>query len=307
MLLKSQVRFVVGKGGVGKTTMTAALGLAGAACGLQVELIELEGRDELARCFDYDGALGFRAERLYDDQSGGSVSARHLGPDEALTEWLSDHSFGRLLPKLRSTGALEVIATAVPGIRDVLVLGKIKALARAEVADVLIVDAPATGHSISLLASPASLANAARSGPIRRQAEEVNALLRDEQRCCVSLVTLASELPVTEAIEAAFDLEDRAGVALSVVLVNQLEAGASALRLELTADERSRLDDELARSVERARQFTLARSDEEDRQQERLALELPLAQVAVARVDADTIGFDQLLEIATGLLESEWP
>jgi anion-transporting ArsA/GET3 family ATPase len=305
-LLKSQVRFVVGKGGVGKTTMAAALALAGAASGLRVQLIELEGRDELARCFDHDGPLGYHPSTLFEHPSGGLVEARHLGPDEALLEWLREHGFGRLVPRLRSSGALEVIATAVPGIRDVLILGKIKSLARAQVADALIVDAPATGHSLSLLAAPSSLVHAARSGPIRRQAEEADAMLRDEARCCVCLVTLAAELPVTEAIEAAYDLEDRAGVALSTVLVNQFEGGERELRVALSADECAELGAELAQSLEVARWFTLARLDEEEAQRARLAAELPLGQVVVARLEADSITLDRLYELATGLLKSEW-
>jgi anion-transporting ArsA/GET3 family ATPase len=306
-LTKSQVRFVVGKGGVGKTTMTAALGLAGASCGLRMQLIELEGRDDIARLFDATEPLRFESHTLYQDPSGGSVSARHLAPDAALTEWLSDHSFARLLPKLRSSGALDVIATAVPGIRDVLVLGKIKALAREGEANVLLVDAPATGHSLSLLASPASLMNAARSGPIRRQAEEVNAMLRDESRSCVSLVTLASELPVTEAVEAAYNLEDRAGVALSTILVNQFDAGALALRAALTTDEEARLERDLRHAVARARQFTLANADEQERQRERLSNELPLPQVVVPHIDTDVISFDRLRELALVLRKSSWP
>ncbi len=304
LLLESQVRFIVGKGGVGKTTMTAAFALAGAASGLRVQVIELDGRDELPRCFDLEGELSFEPRTLYSHESGGSVDARHLGADEALLEWLRDHGFARLLSRLRSSGALEVIATAVPGIRDVLILGKIKALAREGQCDVILVDAPATGHSLSLLASPSAMSAAARSGPLRRQAEEVSEMLHDESRCCVSLVTLAGELPVSEAVEAAFELEDRSGVALSVVSVNQFEGGDAQLRANLSADEAERLPRELAQSVEIARWFTLARGDEEERQRQRLATELPLDQLVVARVDADTINLDALMQIATALLES---
>ncbi len=305
LLLESHVRFIVGKGGVGKTTIAAALALAGAASGLHVQIIELEGRDELLRCFDVEGSLDFEPRNLYTHESGGEVSARHLGADEALLEWLRDHGFSRLLSRLRSSGALDVIATAIPGIRDVLILGKIKALAREQVADVIIVDAPATGHSLSLLAAPAALSAAARSGPIRRQAEEVAEMLHDEQRCCVTLVTLAGELPVSEAIEAAFDLEDRAAVALSVLVVNQFDGAHAQLRTPLSTVDREQLSADVAQSVEAARLFTLARGDEEQLQRERLSEKLPLNQLVVSHLDVDTINLDALMSIATQLLDSE--
>ena len=303
LLLESEVRFIVGKGGVGKTTIAAAFALAGAASGLHVQIIELEGRDELLRCFDAQGSLNFEPRTLYTHESGGTVSARHLGADEALLEWLRDHGFSRLLKRLRSSGALEVIATAIPGIRDVLILGKIKALARDGVGDVIIVDAPATGHSLSLLAAPAAMSSAARSGPIRRQAEEVAEMLHDEKRCCVSLVTLAGELPVSEAIEAAFELEDRAGVVLSVLVVNQFVGHNAALRDDLSEQESEQLSAELANSINAARNFTLLRGDEEESQRRRLNEQLPLDQFVVSHVDVDTINLDALTAIASQLLE----
>jgi anion-transporting ArsA/GET3 family ATPase len=303
LLLESEVRFIVGKGGVGKTTITSAFALAAAASGLRAHIIELEGRDELLRCFDAEGSLDFTSRVLYTHESGGEVSARHLGADEALLEWLRDHGFSRLLSRLRSSGALEVIATAIPGIRDVLILGKIKALARDQIADVILVDSPATGHSLSLLAAPASMSAAARSGPIRRQAEEVSDMLHDEKRCSVTLVTLAGELPVSEAVEAAFELEDRAGVALSALVVNQFEGANADLRLPLSASERDQLSPAVAASVEAARQFSLARGDEQERQRDRLSEQLPLNQLVVSRIDVDAITLDGLMAIATQLLE----
>ena len=119
MVNKSQVRFIVGKGGVGKTTLTAAIALAAAALGRRVQMIELEGRSELARSFDTEATLGPYPTALFEHESGATVVGRHLAPDAALLEWMSDHGFGRLLPRLRATGAVDIIATAVPGIRDV--------------------------------------------------------------------------------------------------------------------------------------------------------------------------------------------
>ena len=113
-----------------------------------------------------------------------------------------------------------MVSTAIPGIRDVLVLGKIKQLERGEVADLIVVDAPATGHAITFLTSASGLVSAARGGPLRSQAQEVVELLGDPTRCRVILVTLPEEMPVSETIESAYTLEDRAGVQLGPVIVN---------------------------------------------------------------------------------------
>ena len=302
LLESSKVRFMVGKGGVGKTTMTAVFGLAASSLGLKVQLIELEGRSELARCFDFNHALTYEPVRLFAHESGGTVDARSLRSDEALVEWLGEHGFGRLRSRLRRSGALEIIATAVPGIRDVLILGKIKALARDAATDVILVDSPATGHSLSLLASPANLMDAARSGPIRRQAEEVAAMLRDDSRSSVTLVTLAGDLPVTEAIEAAYDLEDRTDVALTNIIVNQFSPRRDLLRSNLNPRDTETLASDVVQSLEMARWFTLARNDEEERQRVRLSRELPLDQIVIHHLDATVIGLDQLIELASEFL-----
>ncbi len=304
-LASTKVRFIVGKGGVGKSTVTAALALAGAASGLLVDIVELDGRDDAARHFDYPDSLGATPVELYRDDSGGSVRASRIEPDEALIEWLRQHGMGRLVRRLTHSGALDVISTAIPGIRDVLILGKLKAIARDSDADVVLVDAPATGHSLSLLASPSALVRATRGGPIRRQAEEVDELLRDESRCCVSLVALPSELAVTEAIEAAFDIEERAGVALAEVILNQFEGDQAMLRSNLSDAEAKSLDADLAQSVEVARWFSLAVADEQRAQRDRLRRELPLGQVTLRRIDADVITLNALSDLATSLLERQ--
>lgn len=304
-LAKIQVRFVVGKGGVGKTTATAGLALAAARVGLRVEVVELEGRPDLARCFGRDGPLAFVPTTLYEDASGGRVDARRVSADEALVEWLRDHGFRRLVPRLVASGALDIIATAVPGIRDVLILGKVKAIAR-DGADLVVVDAPATGHAVSLLSSPSALVAAARSGPIRRQAEEVDALLRDGERCAVVLVTLPEDLPVTEVIESAFELEDRAGVALSVVLVNRFDLPVPDLRLPLSMSERATFSGVLGTQVDRARAFTLALADDRVAQRARLARDLPLPQIVVP-TSLSVDGVVDLAAFADSLGTQDWP
>jgi anion-transporting ArsA/GET3 family ATPase len=217
----SRIVIVAGKGGVGKTTVTAALATAATRTGMSVLIVEVEGKSGLAACFD-------RPPLTYEEQElRPGLRARTLTPDEALIEYLEDHGMRRISRRLTASGALDVVATAVPGMKDILVLGKVKALERARAADLIVLDAPAAGHAISFLMSARGLLDAVRVGPIRKQAADVVELLTDPTRCQVMLVTVPEETPVTELVETAFAIEDRAGVALGPVVVNSYVAALS--------------------------------------------------------------------------------
>ncbi len=223
----SRLVIVAGKGGVGKTTVTAVLARAAAHCGLRVLVIDVEGRPGLANMlgappddvFTYDARLV--AEGLGTEGTG-SVCGRLLGPGPALREYLADHGFGRLSGRLAATGVLDVVSTAAPGIEDILVLGKVKQLERAGDYDLILLDAPAAGHAITFLQAASGLLDSVRVGPIHTQARDVLELLSDPARCRVVLVTLAEPTPVNELVETAFALEDRVGIALGPVVVNGL-------------------------------------------------------------------------------------
>jgi arsenite/tail-anchored protein-transporting ATPase len=120
---------------------------------------------------------------------------------------------------------IEVVATAAPGIDDIVVLGKIKQLERDGHYDLIVVDGPAAGHAISFLMAPASLLKLVRGGPIRSQATEVADMLADPARCQVILVTLPETTPVNEVIETAYALEEQGGLRLGPVVVNAFDDG----------------------------------------------------------------------------------
>ena len=126
----------------------------------------------------------------------------------------------RVAKRLVSTGVLDVVATAIPGIREILVLGKVKQLERSGVWDLIVLDAPAAGHAVTFLTSALGLMDAARGGPLRAQAQDVVEMLRDPARCQVMLVSLPEETPVNELVETAYRFEDLVGVALAPVVVN---------------------------------------------------------------------------------------
>src|SRR5580698_583752 len=219
---QSHVLIVAGKGGVGKTTMTAALARMASQTGRSVLVVELEGKSGITGAFGLGHDLGYEEVELQAARlpAQGTVQARRITPDDALVEYLEDHGLRRVSKRLVSSGVVDVVSTAIPGIRDVLVLGKIKQLEREGVADLIVVDAPATGHAITFLTSASGLVNAARGGPLRSQANDVVDLLADPSRCRVMLVTLPEDMPVSETIESAFTLEDKAGVQLGPVIVN---------------------------------------------------------------------------------------
>lgn len=299
---QSRVLVVAGKGGVGKTTVTAALARMAAHAGLSVLIVELEGKGGVPAAFGQPGSLDYEETLLHD--GAGEVRARRITPDDALLEYLADHGMKRISKRLVSSGALDVVATAIPGIRDILVLGKVKSLERAEVADLILVDAPATGHAMTFLSSAKGLVDAARAGPVRAQAADVVELLTDPARSQVALVTLPEEMPVNEVIEAAFTLEDRIGVTLGPVIVNGCLPDEPALDgdpAEAGAQAGVALDPAVSRSLAAAASFQRHRFALQEEQLGRLAEELPLAQLRTRFLHDADVGPAQLDLLAADL------
>jgi anion-transporting ArsA/GET3 family ATPase len=313
---QSRALIVAGKGGVGKTTMTAALARMAAQAGRSVLIVELEGKSGITGAFGMDHDLGYEEVELEAPRppDQGAVRARRITPDDALVEYLEDHGLRRVSKRLVSSGVIDVVSTAIPGIRDVLVLGKIKQLERDAAADLIVVDAPATGHAITFLTSASGLVNAARGGPLRVQASEVVEFLADPSRCRVVLVTLPEDMPVSETIESAFTLEDKAGVQLGPVIVNATDPVPEGLeRSAEVAGAGLGVDPAHLRALEEARLFRLERHAISAAQIERLARDLPLPQLLVPLMGGETIGpvesdaLAQALALAVGTLVPEVP
>ncbi|MGH9021986.1 MAG: ArsA family ATPase [Acidimicrobiia bacterium] len=299
----SRVVIVAGKGGVGKTTVAASLALAAAAVGRTALLVEVEGRPDLAAVFGKDSLSG--------EELAPGVWGSALHPDLALLEYLETRGLGRISKRLVSSGALEVLATAVPGAKDILLLGKIKALQNLRSADVIIVDAPATGHAVSFLVSPRGLLDAIRVGPIRAQATDVIEMLSDPLRCVVLLVTAPEETPVSEAIEAASALESRAGVTVSSVVVNGLypelppTVEPPFTVEQVIADARQAghpVTEDLAAQMAGADAFRRRRRELQDAQLVRLTEELDLPQVPLPYLFRAQLGVEDLKSLASGLI-----
>ena len=308
---QARLFIVAGKGGVGKTTVSAALARMASSAGLRTLLIEIEGRSGLAGLFGVTRPLDYHETVLL--AGAGEVRARTLTPDDALVEYLDDHGMRRVSRRLSRNGMIDVVATAVPGIKDILVLGKVKQLERAGAAngphglpDLIVVDAPAAGHAVTFLQSAHGLLDAVRVGPIRKQAQDVADLLGDPDRTQVLLVTLPEETPVNELVETAYALEDRVGIKLAPVVVNGMYpaldgldadpvAAAAAAGAALAAGE--------AEALRRAADFRLERQEIQARQVARLAGALPLPQLHLPYVFSDHLGAAELGSLASALAE----
>ena len=285
---------VAGKGGVGKTTVSAALASLAGSLGLSTLLVEVEGKGGLAQLFRQPPLTYQPSVLVPATTSGAEVRGRTLTPDDALFEYLEDHGLRRVSRRLVATGAMDVVATAAPGIKDILLLGKVKQLERGNVADLIILDAPAAGHAISFLLSPRGLLDAVRVGPIHTQATEVLDLLTDPERCSVVLVTLAEETPVNELVETAFALEDRVGVNLGPVVVNGVYP-------DLPGLDAAPAEGPEAAALDAAAEFRRQRRAQQDEQVARLASALPLPQLHLPFLFRPELGPDDVRTLAASL------
>ena len=184
-LLDKHLLYVTGKGGVGKTTVSAALGLAAAATGRRTIVCEVAAQERVSRAFQREGV-----EREVEIELAENLWAITIDPNLALQEWLSKQLGGgppvRLLAR---SSAFQYFVAAAPGAREMITIAKVFELAQLErwdrhnrTYDLVIVDAPASGHGLAMLTTPHTFGEIARVGPIRRQAEKISTMLSDPRR-----------------------------------------------------------------------------------------------------------------------------
>ena len=224
-LSKARLHFVTGKGGTGKSTVAAALALTLAAGGRKVLLVEVEGRQGIAQLFDVP-PLPYEEVKIATAERGGQVNALAIDIEAAFLEYLDMfYNLGIAGRAMRRIGAIEFATTIAPGLRDVLLTGKIKESVvrvdknRLPVYDAVVVDAPPTGRIARFLDVTKAVSDLAKGGPVHSQSEGVVKLLHSEQTA-IHLVTLLEALPVQETLEAIEELAEME-LPIGSVIVNR--------------------------------------------------------------------------------------
>lgn len=313
-LTDAHVVVVAGKGGVGSSTVAAALALAAARDGADVLFVAVDGRPGMGPLLG-GREIGDREQTLQrvEGPNGekGRIRGRTIPADQAFGDYLELRGVGGMLRRAASSASLPMIAAATPGLEHLLVLGKIKELEREGNADLIVVDAPPAGHAAPFLRSASGLSDVVKSGPVRDQADEVAEMLADAERCRALLVALPEETPITEVIELANDIggavdDGGLGMHLLPLVVNACWADRPGLAKSPAMAARShklKLSAGAKTALESAAAFGRSRLEQQDEQLTRLRAARPEEVVTLPRLTTPDLGPDDLIVLADALSE----
>lgn len=223
-LFDKRLVFVTGKGGVGKSTVSIAMGLAAAARGKRTIVCEVSSQENASRVFK-QGEVGFNEVRVADN-----LWTISIDPDESIREYLLLQLKVRAMRDLLMRSRIfTYLAAATPGMKELVTIGKIWELAqddrrvkKASGYDLVIVDAPATGHGVGFLSTPRTFAQIARVGPIHSQASQLDQFITDHEKTGVAIVSLPEEMPVNESGSLERTLIEEVGVSVDRVYMNAM-------------------------------------------------------------------------------------
>lgn len=250
-LLKRNLWIITGKGGVGKTSVTAALGLMAAKAGRKVLLVETHGLCHLGDLFEV-GRANYTVNSIEKN-----LNLIQLNSEAAFEEYVLRQIKWKLVyDRLFNNKYVKHFIEATPGLAELLTIGKIWSLVeekkkRNHSFDLVILDAPSTGHAMALLTIAQTVVNAVRIGPLHSQSNHILDLLRDSQRTLAWLVTLPEEMPVNEAIEMKQRLTTQAQITLGPVLVNSMWPSLLSTKTQAELEKSNFTNETLKRNRER--------------------------------------------------------
>jgi len=314
-LLDRRLLIVTGKGGTGKTTISAALALVAAKKGRRVALVEM-GRDEHLPGLIAPGTgnVGYRGRELRP-----GLTVQHVQPFEALAEYLELIIGMRTLVEMTlNNRAFRQLLTGAPGWRELITLGKIWHIEQMRTAsgqptfDIIIVDAPASGHGLTFLDVPRVTRTAIRAGPLRRNASAVEEMIRDPKRTLLLPVSLAEELPVQETAELIARVNEEIEAPMERVIVNAIATAPFPADLEDVPARLAALEDQppigalpAASVLARCCSARLERHRLNQHYLGEITKRTALPVVAVPSLSRGIRGPDDLLEIGELLIQSE--
>jgi anion-transporting ArsA/GET3 family ATPase len=302
-LLEKRLVIVTGKGGVGKSTVALAIGTAAAEAGKRTIVCEVSAQEGISRVF-HRAEVGFNEVQMADD-----LWAISIDPDESMKEYVLLQLKVRAARDLLFRSRIfNYLAAATPGLRELVTIGKIWELSQAERKvkggrkyDMVVVDAPATGHGVGFLQTPRTFANVARVGPMAAQAETLDKFITNKKRTGIAIVALPEEMPVNETAMLERDLTEKVGASVDHIYLNGLYperfSEADVVRIEAAADDAE--GEARAALLEALSQRRRARTQAEQLARLEKMTEAPVSTLPF--LFEPELGVDQIRQLATGI------
>ena len=301
-LLSRRLLMFSGKGGVGKSTITAAWAIAAARRGKRVLVVEFGEHERISRIFGA-AAVGYRGGIVYHAPGVPPVSAMCITAVEALREYgMRSVKFEVIYNAVFDNPVVRYFAAAAPGLEDLNLLGKLESLHRESTAptarapyDLILLDAPATGHAFAFFQAPQTAMRLAQVGPIYSSIERMWKLITDPARTALNIIALPEEMPVNEAIE--FDVATAAlGIPRGLLIVNGMFPNAFPEGMDALAA--VRVSTPLAQRIVDAARSTIRQRAEQESLVAKLTAAIPAAAMLLPLVVAPALGRKDLEYLA---------
>lgn len=214
---------ISGKGGVGKSTICASMALAASRLGKRVLIVEMDEKERIARLFGYSD-VGYKGTTVHPN-----ITIRNLRPALAMDDFVEVQVKPKAVAKqILNSHIYQYFAAAAPGLKEFVTLGKVMLLEEEKgrggrpVYDLIVVDAPATGHGVAFLRVPFAAVETVKMGWVRKQADRIIDLITDPERTLLNIVTLPEEMPVNETVEMCQKVEQLLGIPIGYIIVNSV-------------------------------------------------------------------------------------